>query len=351
MPLKFIRNDITAVAADAMISSANPNPVVNPGTDAAIHNAAGPELLEARKAVGVVLPGSCADTAAFNLNAKYVLHAVVPDWEDGRHGEAAILRSAYDAALELAARLGCRSVASPLMGTGFHGFPRDVALRVAVQAFTDFLMDHDMTVWLVLFSSNSVGLAESLFGDLESYIDDHYVARRKEAEYRKSVRRKRRSGGPPEENCSADADEASMEMMSCERVMADAAPKSISLPDYLLQSESTFTEYLILLLRERTGKDSEVYKRAEVSKQLFSKILSNPYYQPKKNTAIQLAIGLQLDIGKTQKLLEKAGYALTRSSKADLIVQYCIERKIYSVALINLALHEHELPLLAKGGA
>ena len=132
--------------------------------------------------------------------------------------------------------------------------------------------------------------------------------------------------------------------------MADSLPyESSSLDDFLKQREKTFSEYLLDLLKERNGKDSEVYKRAEVSRQLFSKILNTPDYQPTKSTAIQIALGLQLDLAQTQKLLAKAGYALTRSSRADLVVQYYIERKIYSVTFINAALDDCGLPLLKTG--
>ena len=130
--------------------------------------------------------------------------------------------------------------------------------------------------------------------------------------------------------------------------MASAAAVS-GLKDYIAQSESTFSEHLRDLLTERSGKDSEVYKRAEVSKQLFSKILSNRDYQPTKSTAIQLAVGLQLDLEQTQKLLDKAGFSLTRSSRADLVVEYCIRHKIYSVTFINEALDDCGLPLLKTG--
>ena len=132
--------------------------------------------------------------------------------------------------------------------------------------------------------------------------------------------------------------------------MPTAAPQMGSgLKEFLQQSESTFSEFLLDLLKERSGKDSEVFKRAEISKQLFSKIISNKDYKPTKDTAIQLAIGLQLDVNQTQKLLEKAGFALTRSSKADLVVQYYIERKVYSVTFINEALLDCGLPLLKTG--
>ena len=346
MPFQVIRNDITKVHADAIVNTANPLPRVGPGTDRAIHRAAGPELLEARRKIGPLAPGQAAETPAFRLPARYVLHTVSPVWVDGTRGEEALLRAAYDAALALADRLGCRSAAFPLMAAGSYGFPRDLALSVAIGAFTDFLMDHDMTVYLVLFNSGAFRLASSLFADLKSYIDDNYVEEKQREERGGRPRRRlneRLSAAPCEDLFLSDAAGTFAE--------APRAPlrPAADLAELLRQSESTFSEHLLDLLRERTGKDSEVYKRAEISRQLFSKILSNKNYQPTKSTAIQLAIGLQLDMPQTQKLLEKAGYALTRSSKADLVVQYYIERRVYSVTFINEALDDCGLPLLKTG--
>ena len=113
--------------------------------------------------------------------------------------------------------------------------------------------------------------------------------------------------------------------------------------------ESTFTEHLIDLLNECGEKDSDVYRRAEISRQLFHKIISRKDYQPTKSTAIQLALGLRLDLAGTQKLLHKAGYALSRSSKTDLVVQYFIEHGRYSIVEINTALFDCGLPLLKTG--
>ena len=358
MPFQIIRNDITRVEANAIVNTANPQPVIGGGTDYAIHSAAGPELLEARKQIGEIGIGQAAATPAFRLPAKYVLHTVSPVWIDGQHQEEALLRQAYDAALRLADRLGCRSVAFPLMAAGTYGFPRDLALAAAIRAFTDFLLDHEMQIDLVLFNAKAFGIAGSLFADLKSYVDDHYVSERTEAEYQfeifgrpapnirpdriESPRRSRRARGLTEQDvlCSSasSADGA---------IYPTARP--LSLEELLNQHEKTFSEYLLDLLKERDGKDSEVYKRAEVSKQLFSKILNTPDYQPTKSTVIQLALGLELDLPQTRKLLDKAGYALTRSSKADLVVQYYIERKIYSVTFINEALYDCGLPLLKTG--
>ena len=361
MPLKIIRNDITKVSADAIVNTANPQPCIGSGTDQAIHEAAGPELFAARKAIGDIAPGNSVATPAFALPAKYVFHTVSPLWRDGTHEEAALLRKAYDAALHLAEKLSCGSVAFPLMAAGNYGFPHDLALSVAIGAITDFLMDHDLTIYLVLFGSEAFGLASSLFDDLKSYVDDHYVAEKKEKEYGPGPRRRRRF-----ENCFREASSEARESaaksgsqmtgaVSSADMLAscDAAPSAAciggDLGEFLKQHESTFSEFLLDLLRERSGKDSEVYKRAEISKQLFSKMISNKDYQPTKDTALQLAIGLQLDLNQTQKLLEKAGYALTRSSKADLVVQYYIEKEIFSVTFINEALSDCGLPLLKTG--
>ena len=346
MPLQIIRNDITKVAADAIVNTANPRPVIGAGTDSALHAAAGPGLLQARREIGDITPGCAAATPAFDLPARWVLHTVGPVWIDGAHAEPALLRSAYDAALTLAEQLACRSVAFPLMGAGSYGVPRDLALSVALGAITDFLLEHDMTVFLVLFNGEAFDLAGALFADLKSYVDANYVEAQQRKEYGSAPRpfRRREAAAPAGSFASAARETFDA---SCAMPMASAANSDL---DALLRtSESTFSEFLLDLLKERSGKDSEVYKRAEISKQLFSKILSNRDYQPTKSTAIQLAIGLQLDLNRTQKLLEKAGYALTRSSKADLVVQYYIERGVYSVTFINEALYDCALPLLKTG--
>ena len=348
MPFQIIRNDITKVAADAIVNTANPRPVVGSGTDWAVHDAAGPELLAARKEIGEIAAGCSAATPAFALPAKYVLHTVGPAWYGGQYGERALLRRAYDSALALAEKLGCRSVAFPLMATGVYGFPYDVALSIAVNAFTEFLFDHELQIFLVLFSAEALDRAGSVFDDIQSYIDDHYVDARLAKEYGAAPgtvylnRRRRRPARPRQE--------APLPGMAPDALYEASYAAPASLEEILRsQHESTFSEYLLSLLMERDCKYSEVYKRAEISKALFSKILNNKDYQPKKDTAVQLAIGLQLDLPQTQKLLEKAGYTLTRGSKADLVVEYCIERKYYSIAFINSLLDDCGLPLLKTG--
>ncbi len=361
MPFNILRSDITKVKADAIVSTANPKPVIGRGTERAIYQAAGEEkLLAARRAVGPIRCGEAAWTPGFGLGARYIIHTVSPVWTDGRHGEEALLRKAYDAALGTALELNCGSVAFPLLSSGNDGFPKDIALTAAIRAFTDFLLEHEMQIELILFGGQEFSLAGSLFDGLKSYIDDRYVEEKLYEEYGFSApaASAQAPAGSRRERKQAKETAASVPAPSALPVFAAKAasdhgngirPKQNTLEEYLKQHEKTFSEHLLDLLKERDGKDSEVYKRAEISRQLFSKILSNKDYQPTKSTAIQLAIGLQLDVNMTQKLLRSAGYSLTRSSRADLVVQYFIERKNYSIPYINTALYDCGLPLLKTG--
>ena len=149
MPLSIVRNNITAMQVDAIVNTANPRPLIGDGVDTAIHMAAGPELLEARKKIGDIARGKSAITPAFHLPAKYVIHTVGPIWQDGEHGEESTLRSCYDSALALAAEYKCESVAFPLISTGNYGFPKDKALQIAIAAFSAFLIEHEMQIYLV----------------------------------------------------------------------------------------------------------------------------------------------------------------------------------------------------------
>lgn len=362
MPFEIIRNDITLVRADAIVNTANPYPIIGAGTDSAIHRAAGPKLLAARERIGGIAVGSSVETPAYGLRAKYVLHTVSPIWEGGTNGEEALLRKAYDSALALADRLRCRSIAFPLLSAGSYGFPPEIALSVAIGAFTDFLLTHDMRVILVMFERGTAALGGGLFSDLKSYIDDRYVDDAIVREYgvplqrpatRAETARARRIAKPAQPQAEAARETIRFYTpLESEPVAFDQATgASNDLNAFLRHKESTFSEHLLDLLKEHKGTDPDVYHRAGISRQLFHKIVNKKDYQPTKSTAIQLALGLQLNLAETQKLLEKAGYALTRSSKADLVVQYFIEHGNYSVIAVNMALYDCGLPLLKTGTA
>ena len=339
MPFEIVRNDITNMAVDAIVNTANPKPVIGSGTDAGIHAKAGPELLEARKKIGSIPVGCSAITPGFGLDAKFVIHTVGPVWQGGGHSEENLLRQCYESALNLALENRCESIAFPLISTGNYGFPRDRALQIAISAFSTFLMEHEMQIYLVVFHKDAFRLSEKLFNRVASYIDEHYVLARETAEYGGDFHRGYRSAYRRRRDMEVRESTAIGEPMPY-------ASKAMSLEDMLKQANAGFTETLLKLIDQTGKKDSEIYKKANISKQHFSKIRNNPDYKPTKPTAIALSLALELDLEATKDLIGRAGYALTNSSKFDLIIRYFIEQGNYNVVEINLALYEFDQNLL-----
>ena len=339
MPFEIVRNDIARMAVDAIVNSANPRPVVGPGTDAAIHEAAGPELLSARERIGMIPVGHAAITPAFGLRAKFVIHTVGPVWDGGSYGEEELLRSCYRNSLALAAEHGCKSIAFPLISAGNYGFPRDKAMQIALSAFGEFLPEQEMQIYLVVYDRQSHALSEKLFHSIASYIDDHYVQVREKAMY---------GCAPMEKAPARRRRDRDLFRRKSPEIKEMAAPDGISLQEMLKQADAGFTETLLKMIDASGKKDSEIYKKANLSKQHFSKIRNNPDYKPTKQTAIALALALELDLAQTRDLIGRAGYALSNSSKFDLIIRYFIERGIYDVVQINIALYEFDQSLLGS---
>ena len=342
MPFEIVRNDIASMVADAIVNTANPRPVIGLGVDSAIHEKAGPQLLAAREKIGDIDVGCAAITPAFGLRAKYVIHTVGPVWDGGSYGEEALLRNCYDNSLKLALEHHCQSIAFPLIATGNYGFPKDKALQIAISAFSTFLLEHEMQIYLVVFDRKAFKLSEQLFQGVASYIDQNYVDACQQAVYGvdEDIRRSRSRRRRDMELCESAV---LRESLPCAPM---AAPKAASLEDMLKQADAGFTETLLKLIDQTGRKDSEIYKKALLTKQHFSKIRNNPNYKPTKPTAIALALALELDLDATKDLIGRAGYALTNSSKFDLIIRYFIEQGNYNVVEINIALYEFDQPLL-----
>lgn len=329
MPFEIIRNDITLMRADAIVNTANPLPIIGGSSDARIHEAAGPGLLEARKKIGPIAVGEAAVTPAFRLGAQYVIHTVGPQWRGGGAGEEQLLENCYRSCLALAREHGCASIAFPLISSGTYGFPRDRALQCAIRAISGFLMVNEMQVWLVVFHREAYQLSEKLFRGVRSYIDEHYV----EEKLRSEIRNRR---------LEPRAMREALPMYEC----AASAPAPRNLKDLIRQVDAGFSQTLLELI-DRTGKkDSEIYTRANVSRQHFSKIRNNPGYRPTKPTAIAFAVALELDLKQTKDLIGRAGYALTNSSIFDVIIMYFIEQGNYDLFEINAALFEFDQSLL-----
>lgn len=340
MPFEIVRNDITGMRVDAIVNTANPKPVIGSGVDEDIHRAAGPELLTARKKIGPIGVGKAAITPGFNLQANYVIHTVGPVWRGGLLRETKLLRSCYDSALALSWEQGCKSIAFPLISSGNYGFPKDKALQIALDAIGAFLAEHEMTVYLVVFDREAFQLSRQRYKEVASFIDDNYIHLKAQPSPRHfGLERIRRDLDAIGDYC------ASLPMEAPKR----SAPPKASLADLLAETDAGFSETLLKLIDKTGKKDSEIYTKANLSRQHFSKIRNNPLYQPTKPTAIALALALELDLEQTRDLIGRAGYALTNSSKFDVIIMYFIRERNYNLFDINAALFEFDQSIL--GGA
>ena len=329
MPFEIVRNDIVNMKVDAIVNTANPRPIIGAGTDKAVYDKAGERLLLARKEIGDIAIGTSKITPAFDLNARYVIHTAGPIWRDGKSSEEALLASCFKNSLRLAKEKECESIAFPLISTGSYGFPKPLALQIAVREISSFLMENEMQIYLVVFEKQSFELSEKLFKSVSSYIDENYVSEKINAEYKMS------------------------NLRSCELLFeASDTPRyeticsNPNLDGMLENLDKGFSETLLALI-DRTGKkDSEIYKKANVDRKLFSKIRNNVNYKPSKATALAFAIALELNLDETSDLLSRAGYALSQSSKFDVIVKYFIENKKYDIFELNSVLFEFDQPLI-----
>ena len=341
VPLEIVRNDITKMTVDAIVNAAKESLLGGGGVDGCIHRAAGPELLVECRTLGGCKTGDAKITKAYRLPCKYVIHTVGPVWNGGQYGEKEKLVSCYRASLTLAKEHKCETVAFPLISSGIYGYPKDQALRVAVDTIGEFLMENDMTVYIVIFDRAAYQISGELFADIAEYIDDHYVDAHTDS-CRERLRRLNRL----ESKASKVCEDAALGFMAAPCAPMSMSVTSGSLDNVLDELDAGFSETLLKLI-DRTGKkDSEIYKKANVDRKLFSKIRNNPDYKPSKPTAVAFAIALELSLPETHDLIARAGYALSPSSKFDVIIEYFIMQRDYDIFKINEALFAFDQSLL-----
>lgn len=194
---------------------------------------------------------------------------------------------------------------------------------MATSAITEFLLEHDLAVYLVVFDKQALFISEKLFADIDEYIDDHYV---EEAGIRFSHRR-------------------ALQVYDLEEAIAPAPPKR-SLEKILAQLDESFPQMLLRLIDEKGFTDVQTYKQANIDRKLFSKIRNGKGYNPSKLTAIAFVIALELNLDQTLDLLGKAGYTLSHSNKLDVIIEYFITEGRYDINEINEVLFYYDQSLL-----
>lgn len=426
MPFEIVRNDIVNMQVDAIVNPANPKAAAGAGTDAGIHKKAGRKLLWARKKIGVIKPGDAAITPGFRLDAKFVIHTAGPVWQGGVCDEENLLASCYRASLRLAAKHHCESIAFPLLSAGTYGFPKSLALQIAIREFSSFLMENEMRIYLVVFDRDSFVLSEKLFASVSSYIDENYVRVKIADEYggRESYRqncssvrvqqvldlqetctesksfpvaKESASLLPGKQECASFpfGDQECESLLSGDQACAsfpppagasaslpldsqETAPRfapsasalfppdgSIPAPFYadlsdtlsckaqdlesaLGKLDAGFSETLLHLIDQTGKKDSEIYKKANIDRKLFSKIRNNRDYKPSKPTSLAFAIALELNLAETKDFIARAGYALSHSSKFDIIVEYFIQNSNYNIFELNEVLFAFDQPLIGS---
>ena len=349
MPFEIVRNDITKMRVDAIVNAANRSLLGGGGVDGAIHRAAGPELLaECRKLNGCET-GQAKITGGYRLPARYVIHTVGPVWHGGGYHERELLSSCYRSCLELAARYRLESIAFPMISAGAYGYPKDEAMEVAVEEISRFLLQHEMTVILVVFGRQEFFTGKKLFRDVQEYIDDNYA----ETHVSKNIESRREAVWHQDESEALELDHSIMADMQVPAPKAARPCFSASRTDWsdiVRKTDEGFSQTLLRLIDRKGMTDAQCYKKANVDRRLFSKIRSDPEYRPSKPTVLAFAIALELTLPETRKLLQKAGFALTHSSKLDLVVEYCITERFYDVFQINEVLFDLDLPLLGNSG-
>ena len=333
MPLQIVRNDITTMKVDAIVNAANESLLGGGGVDGAIHRAAGPDLLAECRTLHGCQTGQAKITKGYRLPARYVIHTVGPVWRGGQQGERELLISAYRSSLELALAHRCETVAFPLISSGVYGYPKDQALKVAVDTIGDFLLAHDMTVYLVIFDRAAYAIGEKLFADIAAWIDDRYVDAHtdsRETQYRRAMSAQPGFGMPAPSCAVAEAGEDTFEQLIAR----------------LNQLDESFSQMLLRKIDERGITDAQCYKKANIDRKLFSKIRSDVHYKPSKPTALAFAVALELPLEEARDLLGKAGYAFSHASKFDVIVEYFIAHRNYNIFEINEALFAFDQSLL-----
>ena len=336
MPLQIIRNDITKMSVDAIVNAANTSLLGGGGVDGCIHRAAGPELLAECSTLHGCETGGAKITKGYRLPCKYVIHAVGPRWRDGKHREQELLESCYRISLNLAKENGCQSVAFPLISSGIYGYPKDQALKVAVDTISAFLLENEMMVYMVIFDRKAYQISGKLFADIAAYIDDRYV----EGHTDRRAEQRRRLEALAEESYF----EAALAPMPPETICESYSGQSLE--EALGQMDESFSEMLLRKIDESGMTDAQCYKKANIDRKLFSKIRSDKFYKPSKPTVLAFALALELPLAQMQEMLGKAGFTLSHSSKFDIIVEYFVERGNYNVYEINEALFAFDQSLI-----
>ncbi len=306
MPLKITENDIRRVKADAVIGILNP--------------------LMAEADGEVWTTGNITITPAQDMNAEYVLKMIGSPWTYGNLEQRQGLQYCFETVMYLAAVRGWKRIAVPLMNMRQYGYPRIESLEYLIAAAQDIPEEREMEILLVIPPDNPMELKTELAKKIKQYVKSRCH------EQSRAIEVLRNFIGL--DRLNEDLDDQNVQC-------------KINLDSILINAGESFRRKLLRMIDERGMSDNEVYKAANLDRKLFSKIRCSDDYHPRKKTVLSLAIALRLNLDETTELLKSAGMAISSSSKAELVVEYCICHKIYDINAVNLILFEQGLPTLS----
>ena len=339
MPFEIVCNDLNDLQVDAVVCVVDDDFDLNLGVDIDGRTKVESERLDSRDQNGCFLFDDVVIVPVCNHEAKYVIYIKRPILLDD-HEDDQILASCYRKVLELANAYHCESIALPLLDLKWNGWTNELALQVAVQEIRTFLFDHEMQVYLVVSKKEDFMLSQNLYESVLRYIDENYnlksfddVVDSESVDGAFFQLRKIESI----RNARIHENEIFVEKGGTFGLPTelDAPAEYLELGELLQDLDAGFSETLLKLI-DRTGKkDSEIYKKANVDRKLFSKIRNHLDYQPSKRTALAFAFALELDLEETEDFIGRAGYRLSHSNKFDVIIEYFLVNKNYNVFELN----------------
>ena len=351
MPLEISRNDIRNMTADAIVCPTDVFLSGSGGVDRIIHELAGKQLDEACTVIDHLSAGEAVLTDSYDLKGyRYIIHTCGPDYIDGNHQEVQLLASCYRECLNIAKEKQLESIVFPLIASGSLSFPKGQDLKTATDTITDFLLDNEMNVFLLVYDKDSFDTAGKLYTDIRNYLDARFNPPLYQSSYVPHIKQKK---AHREEKVSSSIGGKIKDLVinqydkTCDEESFEAMgprPESycIDKKEDLFEPDESFSECLIRMIDERGLLDPDVYKKANIDRKHFNHIKNTKDYRPKKKTAVALAIGMKLNVKDTNTLLERAGYVLTSASRFDLIIKYCIEHEIYNIFDVNEILFTYD---------
>ncbi|MBQ8160567.1 MAG: macro domain-containing protein [Clostridia bacterium] len=321
-----------------------------------------------------IVPGMPVVTEGYQL-CRGIIHILTPVWQGGQQGEEALLRTCYRGVLEEARMLETEAVDFPLLASGYHGFPYELALHIAVSEIRAFLNslpdDTDMDVNLVLYRRSGEeairrrmrlqqipNLARALSEETAAFDSDAFPELDAPSNSLSLLVSESRPASVPSPE---DAELGAPPLGSPPKGSRPKAPRHApaeaidqavdhlhALFSRMHGGKATFQETVLRMIDDSGMKDSEVYRRANLSRQHFSKIRSNRDYQPTKNTIFALSLALHLDEAELEDLLKSAGFAISQAQPTDMVILYCMQENIYDVDDVNEILLELDLKRLGQ---